>query len=150
MKLSSFTIAVLFIVAASISIFAFMTDMYTEDGYDMNLSEDPNTAGLGDLQADLEEHQTSLSADSREVFNNSIGEPNAEIKSGEITEGDLIAASGRALTNIPSYLNTFMNLILSGFNILKLGDSVIFWFIFTAFILIIAFLLAGVFVKQVL
>jgi len=149
MRLSQFVIAVMFIVAAGLSIFGFIVPLL-EDGYGVDLSNDTSTAKISQIQGNLTQSKTELGSTTQKVFNGSVGEPGADIKAGQITEGDLIAASGRAITNIPSYLQTFFNLMIAMFNAVGLGNIPAVWWLFTSFIVIIAMLAIGIFVKQVL
>jgi hypothetical protein len=149
MRLSQFIIALLFIVAAGLATFSFIIPLL-EDGYNVDLSNDTSTAKISQIQSNLTKSRGDLGRTTQSVFNGSVGQPGADIKSGQITEGDLIAASGRAITNIPTYLQTFFNLLIAIANALGLGNIPALWWLFTSMIIIIALLAIGIFVKQVL
>jgi len=150
MRLSQFIIALLFVVAAGISIFSFVFSVYDTEGYNIDLSEDESTKSLAVMQEEFKAQQQELDTIGDSIFDETPGQPGAEIKAGEISEGDLIAAAGRAIANVPSYLNSFFKLVISMFNAVGLGAIPAVWWIITSFIIIISLLALGVFVKQVL
>lgn len=150
MRISQFIIALLFIVAAGLSMFSLVVSMYSPEGYNIDLSEDESTKAISDLQQTMQESQTALDSTTGSIFDQSPGQPGAEIKTGEISEGDLIAAAGRAIANIPTYLNSFFSLVIGMANAVGLGKIPAVWWIITSFVIIITLLALGVFVKQVL
>lgn len=148
MRLSGFIIALLFVVAAGLVTFSFVGSLYSSDGYDIDLDDDEDTKEIAKFITEFSEAKTDLQSVGDSVFNQSAGEPGAVINSGEISEGDLIAAAGRAITNIPNYLTSFFKILNSFFSSVGLGNSPILWFIIVATVITIALLTLGVFVKQ--
>jgi len=148
MKLSEFVIAILFVVAAGISTFALVATMYSPEGYDIDLTDDAHTQHISSMQDKFATAKTDTGDTTQQVFNGSVGQPGAEIKAGDLTEGDLIAAAGRAVRNIPSYLSTFFVLMYGMFNAVGLGSIPAVWWITTALIIMVALMLLGIFVKQ--
>jgi hypothetical protein len=149
MKLSTFIIAVMAFVAVTITVLSLTFDMYDNDGYDVNLSNNSDTAHLATLQSNAEQTQAELLKEQKLLANKTVGQPGAELKQGTISDADLVTSSFSALARIPNYGSTFLNFINPMASAMGLGDNPIITFLIASLIIIITLLLLGVVFKNV-
>jgi len=148
LTLNGFLIGLIFFIASAIISLTFVTDMYNSEGYDINLSDDKYTQHLSALQTEAETAQISTQIDGQQIWNKTIGQDGANIKSGSIDEGDLMISSYQSLKSTGTFLDVFVGLGNSFFSVLGLGTSgAIFWFITLAIIMTLGTLLVASILK---
>ena len=142
MRLQEFILGLMFFIAASLVILSLVFDMYSADGYNIDLSNDTDTAFLSDLQDKANQARTDTQGTTDSIWEKTPGQSDADIESGDVTEGDMIKSSIRALTSIGDYLDVFTAMIGATFNAIGISLSgPIFWFFTSSIILVIGLLL---------
>jgi len=148
MTLKTFFIALMFFIASSIVVLSLVTDMYSSEGYNVNLSNDTDTAYLGTLQTDLEEAQDTSSASSQDIWNKTIGQDGANIDSGSVDEGDLIKSSLTSFTSTGTFLDVFLGMWSGFLSLMGFGsNSIIYWFVSVSMIITIGWLIINSILK---
>ena len=151
MRMQTFIVGLLFFIASSIVVLSFVFDMYGTDGYDINLEDDTYTAQLSDLQEKANQAQIDTSSTTSNIWDKTPGQIDAEIEGGEVSEGDMIKSSIRALTNIGDYMDVFQTMMKTSFSATGLGTGgAIYWFFLTAIILMVGFLLVSSVLRNIL
>ena len=142
MRILNFILGLMFFIASSIVILSFVTDMYSNVGYDIDLDNDTYTGFLSKLQTEVNEAKVNTTATSNSIYSNVPGQPNSSFKSGEVSEGDMISSSISALSNIGRYFDVFTGMMSAMFNAIGLETtSPIFWFFITGLTITIGLLL---------
>lgn len=142
MELRDFIIGLLFFIAATLVCFSFVIDMYSAEGYDIDLNNDTRTAFIGNMQNEAEAARNSTHVTTKDLQSRTIGQPNSNIESGSITEADMITSSLFSLTNVGTYLDIFVGIFESLGNAMGIGSNgVIVWFFVSSIIITISLIL---------
>jgi len=142
LKIQNFIVGLLFFIASTIIVLTFVFDFYSPEGYNVNLSTNPDTAFLSEVQAKAITAQSDASSTTDGIWNKTIGQNDSNYGSGEVSEGDMIKSSLRALGNIGNFLDVFITMLSASFNAIGLHPKgIIFWFFITATIISVGLLL---------
>jgi hypothetical protein len=142
MRIQNFILGLMFFIVSSLIVLSLVFDVYSPQGYDIDLSNDTHTATLADLQTNAQQAQTDSQTATDSIWEKTPGQSGAEIESGDVTEGDMIKSSIRALTNIGDYLDVFTTMMSASFVSMGLGvGGPLFWFFTSSIILIVGLLL---------
>lgn len=154
MELKDFVIGLLFFIALTIVTLSFVIDMYSSNGFNIDLNADNKTKFLGDLNDRAIASQLKADGTSKAIWNRTIGQMGANIESGSTTEADMIKTSLFSLTSIGDYLDIFNSLLVSGFNAIGIPidqNSIlanpVFWFISLSVIITIGFILLSTVIR---
>lgn len=144
MTLRSIIIGMMVFVLFLSSMFYITTDMYSIDNLNINLSNDTNTKGLGDLQETIETKQQEIQNNNDYIQKRTVGGNETNFDQ-DIQEGDLISSSWQALTQVPSYINIFFDLLNAV--VISLGGAIgvtisgMMWFFMGLLVIIVSFIL---------
>lgn len=144
MTLRSIIIGMMVFVLFLSSMFYITTDMYSIDNLNINLSNDTNTKGLGDLQETIEKKQQEIQNNNDYIQKRTVGGNETNFDQ-DIQEGDLISSSWQALTQVPSYINIFFDLlnavVISLSGAIGVTISGMMWFFMGLLVIIVSFIL---------
>lgn len=144
MTLRSIIIGMMVFVLFLSSMFYITTDMYSIDNLNINLSNDTDTEGLGDLQETIETKQQEIQNNNDYIQKRTVG-GNETNFDRDIQEGDLISSSWQALTQVPSYINIFFDLlnavVISLSGAIGVTISGMMWFFMGLLVIIVSFIL---------
>lgn len=142
MRLQEFILGLMFFIASSLVILSLVFDMYNSSGYNIDLGNDTDTAFLSELQTKANQARTDVQGTTDSIWEKTPGQSDANIISGEVSEGDIIKSSIRALTNIGDYLDVFTAMIGATFDAIGISLSgPIFWFFTSSVIIVVGMLL---------
>ena len=152
MRILDFVIALMFAICCSLVVFTLVFNVYGPRGYNLDLTADNDTATLAELQTKIQEAQSTTRSTSDSIWDKTVGQVDANIESGSVTEGDLMKSSISSLTNIGSYVEVFTDLIsrvFSGFG-LNGQNSPIFWFLSGILVLYVGYLLISMVLRNII
>jgi hypothetical protein len=143
MKIQDFIIGLMAFITFSLVILSLVFDMYSADGFDIDLDADNYTYVLSTLQNDAQTAQDDARTANTELWDNTAGQPSADIVSGSISEGDMMRSSLTAITGINSYVTVFTTMIRATFQSVGVNtdSSPLFWFFTSAIIVIVGMIL---------
>ena len=108
MDVKGFIIALMaFVLVGSISLLL-VTDLYSEENLDVNLSADRDTSAIEELRVKFDEDRADLQEYNSEIEGKVLS--NLTFKK-DITSGDLLGAGWNSFTSIPKYIGTFFSTI---------------------------------------
>lgn len=138
----------MFFIVVSLVCLSFVFDMYSPLGYDIDLSANNDTKVLSSLQTKLEDYQSQMENTNKDIWSKTVGQVNASIDSGSISEADMIKSSLRALASTGTYLDVFTTMVNAFFAALHLQASVIFWFLTSSVVIIVSMILLSTVFRQ--
>lgn len=150
MNINNFILGLMFFIASTLVILTLVFDLYSTNGYDIDLDNDNYTSFLSDLQDEAELAQTNTESASNNIWDKTPGQSDADFESGEVSEGDMIQSGYRALTSIGSYVDVFISLMRESFKAVSLDESPIFWFFISGIIISIGLLLINAVVRNII
>lgn len=145
MRLQSFLIALLAFLMCSIVVLSLVLDMYSEDGFDVDLNADNDTVSLGAFQESVEASFTKHRNTTEDLWSYTIGQNNASIESGSLTDADLQKSSLLGLTNVGTYTDIFSTLFTGTTNALGIGQTnPVVWFFGMVVVIVVALILLSI------
>jgi len=125
--------------------------MFASDSLNVNLSDSADTQYLYSLQTKATESQNKIIDENKLLQNRTIGEPGAEIKSGSLSEADLVTSSFTALARTPKYViifQEFMGIVMSAIGVDT--NNPMMWFIIASIMIVLTLLMIGIVFKNVI
>lgn len=110
-----------------------MTDLYSPDNYNIDLTQDKDTAQLTVLQAQINQSRLNIISSNDQMQKQVLS--NATFPS-EITSSSLIGSAWKSLTSIPQYIVIFLNLIAGMIGSVGSGATQYFLWFFVGMIVI--------------
>lgn len=145
MKVQNLILGVMaFVLFASVTI-VITLDMYSSEGFDINLSNNSYTNELYTLQTEMETQKAEITSHNAILQQNMPGQNGTDIPEGDIDQGTLIKSTFVSVTKIPNYLDVFITMIRTGLNAVGLGGGLFFWFFTGGLTVIVALLLLSSF-----
>lgn len=150
MRLQDFLIGLMVFILSSLVVLTFVFDFYSTDNLNIDLNADNNTVTLSGMQTTMNAQQAKMDTTNQFLENQTPGESGATVKTGDISEGDLVRNTLVALTGVPTYLSIFNTMLNSMFSAVGLGQSgyIFFWFFTGAIMIYIISLLLSVALRQ--
>jgi hypothetical protein len=150
MQLSELLIGFIAFVCVSIACLGLMVDMYNIDdshSYQVNLSNDTDTAQLDVFRTQLESAHSSNSNSSKTIYGGLVGEPNASVTGtgNQQTQSDVWTSSLLNIANIGTYIKVSLSLITQTAGMLGFSENnIALTFITTTLILTVALTILGI------
>ena len=149
MKLGDVIIGLMAMIMATIVVLTLVVDMYSSEGYDIDLNATQETAKLGEIQEQARLEKEKITTYNSYLKNRTAGQPGAELPEDEITQGSLMSASSLGLTKVLDYVETFQIMVGTMLNSIGIsdnnGNSPIMWFIIGSMVVTVVLLLLSVF-----
>jgi len=122
MELKGFIIGLVILIISLGLCITFVIDLYSEDGYDIDLSADKNTKTLYNISQNTESYSSSVSSSTKGIYDGLPGESGASFDP-EGTESQLQLGALSALTQMKGMLSIFTQMLISLFGLLGLSVS---------------------------
>jgi len=146
MKVLDVILGLAAMVMCSLIIMSLLLDMYSSKGLNVNLNDYVETQPLYKLQQQANDSMTQIDINNAYLQNKTVGQPGSEVKSGDISQGDLMVSSLLGLTRILDYVDIFINMIILTFNSMGLTvSSPVVWFLIIGVSISVVLLLLSVF-----